>query len=66
MPLKSYRLRRTFWLVWKWEVESSGRVVGRGVSLTRPAARWAARARLRALRSDATPSPPVKAANEAA
>jgi hypothetical protein len=48
----SYSLRRTRWfrVRWHWEVEHQGAVCKRGTSLSKAAARWAARTFIRSQR----------------
>ena len=47
MAFASYSVRRTVWRVWKWEADYRGEAEARGYSVTKAAARWAARGWLR-------------------
>lgn len=43
MPHASYSLRPVFWLLWEWEADFNGAVVGRGLAVGRQGALIAAR-----------------------
>lgn len=47
MPFASYSVRRAGWPLWKWEADYHGEAAAQGYSLTKGAARWAARGWLR-------------------
>ena len=55
MVYGSYKIGRIGRLLWLWEVELDGKPARRGLSLGKPAARWAARCVIRAARR---PRPP--------
>ena len=43
----AYTVRRVSWLLWRWEVARQDGPGGRGLSLSKRAARWAARNHIR-------------------
>lgn len=61
MAFASYNVRRTAWRIWKWEADYRGEAEAHGYSLTKVAARWAARGWLRG-RGAASAMAPVETA----
>lgn len=47
MAFARYSVRQTAWRIWKWEADYRGQTTSQGYSLTKRAARWAARGWLR-------------------